>query len=354
MVKRRTLLTVGSMAIFGGIGNATAEIESVAPQATGDPGSDQQLPLETKGKLITKFEKSDSEDTYIVERHFESRAMRERYGIDRMEYEAVEVPSQLVPREVVHGEKSRFIEECTRIIGTWDEHREAESNLMEANENTLAELPINTSGIPLYQYEQSSNAGSGDMADRTSPINVAWGVRDEFGSFSSTWVKNTMENASGNPLVPWNRSHRTKLFGDNYEVDQYVDHGGTIKSTDEHVMEHISDWQCPLGTKQWHIRLTDVDGGMGDISVVGQSHRDPCLHGASLPRDWNSSDFYLVNSRKAAAHWWLAQDENLGMWVAGVANEHPNHPTHDGFVWVIDYNAPRNHEGTPDPHEYDP
>ena len=356
MVRRRTILGIGVSAIIGGLSTASATETAISsPEVATDPGSDKLRPIETRGKLRLKYIEGPKEEVHTAKRWFISSDLAERYGEERIEYEPITVPSTLLPEAVREGEKTTFEKELQRVIGTYTEHREAESALLRDRSSAASTSSFSVSDIPLYQYADMEDVGSGRMADRTSPINVAWGKVTPNQYYNSSSVRSGMKNGLGD-VEAWSRSNRASLLGSAYEVDQYVDDGGTVRSTDEHVMEHIPDGlSCLPGTKQWHVRLTDVSNTDSDVRVVGQAHRDPCLHGADLPpRDWNSTDFYLENSRKATAHWWLAYDSDLGLELIDVGNAHPDHPTHDGQIALLDVTADRPHDGTKDPHEYLP
>lgn len=350
MVKRRSFLKgIGASALFGEFGTAAASDDATPhPHGTGGPGNDDELPVYAQGVLTVEYQRNIRDGNYIIEKKFESRDLEERYGDPVFTYEPRHVDEEGVPEEVKEGRKRKYKIRTHRVIGTPDEHFVSETEIWERNVEELrthSRLPDLEDKVPLYHYKSEDKAETEWRWDRGAPINVAWEDMD------SSDIRDDMQDGRGG-AEEWSRSRRASLLGDEYTVDQYINDDGTVKSTDEHVIEHIPDWYCPSGTKQWHVRLYDVDAS--GVAAIGQAHRDPCDH-TKVPIAY-SDKFYLDNARKAVTRWWLyaASDISIGAERIDVDNTHDEFSTHSGEISFIGTSASRPHSGTPGLSRYQP
>ncbi|MBO4247687.1 hypothetical protein IL252_07650 [Halomicrobium sp. IBSBa] len=310
MTKRRKFLKgIASTSLFGAVQGVTAESSSdntVQPLGAGGAGNDKKLPVYADGRLVTHYRPDTShEDRYILERKFESADLAERYGDPIFRYKDQILPKERVPEAVQERRKTTYTFQTKKIIGTEVENRNAEERIREqqSGEFELQDQAEIDGNVPLYHYDPDAD---GDQQSRSSPLNLAWEAED------SQSIKQNMENAPFGEA--WHPGPITMLPQARVEKTVNLPNGGT-KETDKHVMKWISDITCDAETKQWHVRLYDVPAG--GITVVGQAHRDPCLHGKV--RDNENIDWKIDAARDKVADFW-SQESGISSETISVGN----------------------------------
>lgn len=214
-------------------------------------------------------------------------------------------------------------------------------------------------GVPHYQYNDSEAKKLG------SPINIAWreGSAKEIADWMTAncgWTNHFQHIDRIREMVPDNilekgvgeLPHLGEYFINGlYERPRYIkmEDDGEVIETTEHVMKSLGKIiipppvaRVPIPTPvdsphQYHIRLYDYDGP-GDVSVIGQAHKDPLDHGHISDRDdlpggvlWRYDE-----ARDAAVQCW---EENYPGRVSVVrhyvGNYKDSDSTHDGRIVVI-------------------
>ncbi|WP_157971673.1 hypothetical protein [Halorussus litoreus] len=142
------------------------------------------------------------------------------------------------------------------------------SERAEDRDASVASSPSAYNG-PLYTYS------SGDLDEKTGPINVTW----YDGDFTAQNVKQDMlDDGWGSIYVPSFSSY----------VGYETSNGDVEKSEDKHIKEEAG----LVPGEQWHGRLYNIpDDYYGGHEVVGAAHRDPADHGiAPGDEQWRFDD----------------------------------------------------------------
>jgi len=309
---RRTFLR----AVASGLALSTAPTFATASKG----GSKTKPDLPTRAWGIRKYHykpdpKSDNfvlNEQFINRESFDNSKLRaQTNGSRTVNFDPEIVHRDLIPEEYKNPDRSfhfKFIDDA--ILGTFDQH-------MQAQQMQLSKLNTETSSTsrgggpphyngPLYTYK------SGDIDERTGPINLSWHEN----GFSPHSIKSDMlDDGWGSIYVP---------SGSRY-IGYYRDDGHVKAEEDKHVKQEAG----LVPGEQWHVRLYDIPGDDFDgHEVVGAAHRDPADHG-KLPggEQWRFSD-----SREKVRDVW----KGLGY---PIETQHVSNgsqfSTSDGFLSVI-------------------
>ena len=324
MVKRRDFLKgMGSASLFTGVGLGATygagipEQTGAAPAtiAAADPDNDAQLPIHAAGVFRVAYEPLE-DGTYLAERTFRSPALRERYGDPLFRYEPIELSASAVPPSVTDGESLERRTRTRKVIGTHEEHRNAERRLHESREGTTADddCPPNlTERIPRYHYESEAKASEAKdgQAERRAPINVCWVGVESFGTHDAATPLERVVFEMQNPRADGyiddaDRDDRWKRSAVGAVGESVGRTPGVLKrklpwweGTRHHIYDDVADetktfggdvakslgW-CPM--RQYHVRLYELD--RETPTVIGQAHEDPCDHNNSS--NWNEDGFF--------------------------------------------------------------
>lgn len=259
--------TAAAAAGLGASGTAAAE--------------DPELPIHASGTRRHVFEPT-SGDRFTRRDIFVSPDVRPRNGGEaRVEFETVEVSREAVPDEYKNPDRGfRVSYPDDAVLGSFEQHMRAEERIRggSANESAIAasHTPPDYHG-PLYTYT------SGDLDERTAPVNVAW---YDLGTYASE-VKATMNDNGWGTIYP-----STSKYIGYYNGYDYV-------SVEE--SEHAKKYDGYVPGEQWHGRLYNIPSRYyNGYEVVGAFHRDPADHGW-LPGDEN---WRFADSRREASGDW--------------------------------------------------
>lgn len=266
--RREFLSAVGATTLSGLVGVGSARrgrerddgtLEGRPPGSAG-PDADGSLPVYASGKSIHRYRRDG--DAYVHHHRFVSDDLARRYGDPVVEFEPERIPPRMLPEDVRERQTAVYQFEDRQVVGTPAEHRISERRVRSQRAERIRAQTHLTDDVPLYHYRNSTDASN--TQSRAAPINVGW---EDAGS--ATWVKNVLEGDCGWTQYDWVP-----------EQPRYVNDDGTVRSTDEHVMDRI------YFTRQWHVRLYEVSDGTYD--VVGQAHRDPLNHNQLVTiDDWH-------------------------------------------------------------------
>lgn len=267
--RRSFLSAIGSLGILGAAAPAAARGNGDRPPGSAGPGNDESLPVYATGTSIHEYDRVS--EGYRYQHTFVSDDLAERYGDRRLSFESAILPERVLSDAVREQEQYTTRVDERLVVGTAAEHATAEATIRTA-QREAGELDVEDD-IPLYHYKSASDAG--DQQSRKAPINLAW--NDD----SSATIKDTLENDAGWTQYDWLP-----------EIPRYINDDGDVRATDEQVMDRI------FFTRQWHIRLYDVDEP--NYSAVGQAHRDPLNHNQGITiDDWH----FDAASNESASDW---------------------------------------------------
>lgn len=308
--RRSFLAALGTSTLALGTGAASAdegggerrEPRDRPPGTSGVDGNGD-LPVFAAGTSKHKY-RADG-DAYVHEHRFKSEALEERYGDPVVAFEPERIPKRMVGDEVKDRGTTTFKFEDRLVVGTPNQHAQAEQQILEkrrSGDGVSVQTHL-TDDLPLYHYKNAADAQN--QQSRKAPINVGWADAS-----SATWVKNFLEGDCGWTQYDWLP-----------EEPRYVNDGGTVRSTDEHVMDRI------YVTRQWHVRLYEVDHDR--YTVVGQAHRDPLNHNQGITID----DWHFDDSKAQIVDDWT-NNSSRHPYYANLASG-AGFESHDGYAALL-------------------
>ena len=254
---------VGGVGVGGGV-------------AAGDEEPDR--PIHATGTRRHVFQPTDGE-AFTRQEVFVSPDVKPRNGgTARVEFETVEVDRASVPDEYKEPDRAFTVSyPDDAVLGTFEQHMRAEERIRGGSPRETAfaasHTPPEYQG-PLYTYQ------SGDLDERTAPVNVAW---YETGLYASD-VESYMNDRGWGTIYP-----STSKYVGYYNGYDYV-------SVTEN--ENAKKYDGYVPGEQWHGRLYNIPSRYyNGFEVVGAFHRDPADHGW-LPGDtnWRFADSRLETS----------------------------------------------------------
>ena len=267
--------------VLRGILAASGVVGGVAGGAAA-AGDEPKLPIHATGRRRHLYRPASGSDAFRRQDQFVSPDVKPRNGGNpRVDFEEVTVDRASIPDEYKDPDRAFTVEyDDDAVLGTFRQHMRAEERIREGRtaESSFAasHTPTDYKG-PLYTYK------SGDLDERTAPVNVAW---YDLGLYASD-VKSTMNDNGWGTIYP-----STSKYVGYYNGYDYV----SVKES-----ENAKKYDGYVPGEQWHGRLYNIPSRYYDgYEVVGAFHRDPADHGW-LPGDenWRFSD----SRREASGDW---------------------------------------------------
>lgn len=250
-------------------GTAVAAATGAAGVAAGD---EPKLPVHATGTRRHVYKPAGG-DAFTRRDLFVSPDVAPRNGgSKRVEFGTVEVSRSAIPDEYKNPDRAFTVSYSDdAVLGTFEQHMRAERQIRA---ETTGESSITASHTPSSYVGPLYTYASGDLDERTAPVNVAW----YDGGFYASDVKSTMNNNGWGTIYPSTSKYIGYYNGFNYVS---VTESKNVKKYDGYVPG-----------EQWHGRLYNIPSRYYDgYEVVGAFHRDPADHGW-LPGDenWRFSD----------------------------------------------------------------
>jgi len=277
--------------VAAGVGLAAVPGVSLAKN---DSESEGKLPVHVSGKRKHQFKPAKDSDGFVHRERFVSTEVRSRNdGKKTVHFEPETVHRDRIPEKYKNPDRAfntKYSDRAT--LGSFEQHMRAErreraqarqestastgtatvrtsATTTDATTITAGGSPSGYDG-PLYTYS------SGDLDERTAPINVSWYEND----FTASNVKSDMLDEGWGSIYTLSTS---KYVG--YSTDDGQD---KKKKEDKHVKQEGG----LIPGEQWHGRLYNIPSSNYDgHTVIGAAHRDPADHGW-LPggQQWRFAD----------------------------------------------------------------
>lgn len=253
-IKRRRLLQLmGAGLLAGAVPAGTAEAEK------------NYYPVYASGVRKHEYEPDPNSEDFIRTDKFVSSDLSDRNKkSDTVSSGSVVVPRESIPDEYKNPDRSVTTEYSDAgTFGSFDQHMNSEDDLKAYPTESSTGPPSDYKG-PLFTYS------SGDLDERTAPLNVSWYDT----GYKSEGVKNEMLEEGWGSVYTLSTS---KYIG-YYDGTKYI-----RKTQDKHVKQESG----LVPGEQWHGRLYDIPTSFYDgYEVVCAAHHDPADHGW-LPGDQN-------------------------------------------------------------------
>lgn len=291
-------------AAAAGIGLATVPGMALAK---GDSETNSKLPVHVSGKRKHHFKPDSESDNFVRRDQFISPELRSRNkGNKTVNFDPETVPRDSIPEKYKNPDRAfviKYTDDAT--LGTFEQHMRAEELEREQlSKSTEETAEVSAASSPSGYYGPLYTYNSGDLDERTAPINLSWYEND----FTASNIKSDMLDAGwGSIYTPSTSAY----------VGYNTQFGRVKKEQDKHVKQEGG----LVPGEQWHVRLYNIPVTYYDgHTVVGAAHRDPADHGwAPGDEQWRFSD-----SREKVLNTWEGIGKSTENQDAGNGGDFPS------------------------------